>query len=382
MKYNNVLRMVAVSCFLFFITLSCKNGSTSEYGYEKLYPNADKIVFDDFSVVELSKDVPLGDIQKIFVEDSLIFISSDDNLYSFNMDGSLHARYGMKGRASNEYLYLSAYYIDTNSRQVCVIDGTQGKLLYFGYDGSFIRKVECDALKSLIYDVRLLSDGRLFVHNYIYNDSGLLFSIVDLKDNSVKELRSVPFSTDNTAEFCGEHMCNMFDGKLYYITPFEPAIYVLDGDKETLWRQIPGVDNVPSKSELKNIADYNFFKAFNMYNEDEFVGFTGLYETGSFILMNELLEYNYYIIDKNTGMQKRYQYSFEDDIKTLPLKDIRAAYQDWFIGIGKVMSLMQLREDLPEKTSDPYMKKFKDVADKTTIDSNPCLFFYKIRSIK
>ena len=381
MKLSNVLKLAAVGCFLISFASGCKNNSTTEYGYEKLYPNADKIVFDDFSVVELSKDVPLGDIQKIFVEDSLIFISSDDNLYSFNMDGSLHARYGMKGRASNEYLYLSAYYIDASSKQVCLIDGTQGKLLYYGYDGSFIRKAECDALKSLIYDVRLLSDGRLFVHNYIYNDSGLLYSIVDLKDGSVKELKSVPFSTDNTAEFCGEHMCNVFDGKLYYIAPFEPAIYVLDGDKETSWKQIPGVDNVPGKSELKNITDFNFFTAFNMYNEDEFVGFTGLYETGSFIFMNELHEINYYIIDKSTGKQKRYQYSLEDDVKTLPVKNIRAAYQDWFIGIGKVMSLMQLREDLPEKTSDPFLRKFKDVADKTTIDSNPCLFFYKIKSI-
>ena len=381
MKLNNLLRLAAISCIMICLASGCKNGSVAEYGYKNLYPNADKIVFDDFSIVELSKDVPLGDIQKIFVEDSLIFISSDDNLYSFNMDGSLHARYGMKGRASNEYLYLSAYYIDTNSRQVCVIDGTQGKLLYFGYDGSFIRKAECNALKSLIYDVRLLSDGRLFVHNYIYNDSGLLYSIVDLKDGSVRELKSVPFSTDNTAEFCGEHMCNIFDGKLYYIAPFEPAIYVLDGDKETSWRQIPGVDNVPGKNELKNITDFNFFKAFNMYNEDEFVGFTGLYETGSFILMNELHEINYYIIDKSTGKQKRYRYSLEDDVKTLPVKNIRAAYQDWFIGIGKVMSLMQLREDLPEKTSDPFLKKFKDVADKTTLESNPCLFFYKIKSI-
>ena len=381
MKLNNLFRLAAIGCIMICLASGCKNGSVAEYGYEKLYPNADKIVFDDFNVVELSKDVPLGDIQKIFVEDSLIFILSDDNLYSFNMDGSLHARYGMKGRASNEYLYLSAYYIDTNSRQVCVIDGTQGKLLYFGYDGSFIRKAECDALKSLIYDVRLLSDGRLFVHNYIYNDSGLLYSIVDLKDGSVKELKSVPFSTDNTAEFCGEHMCNVFDGKLYYIAPFEPAIYVLDGDKETSWRQISGVDDVPGKSELKNITDFNFFTAFNMYNEDEFVGFTGLYETGSFIFMNELHEFNYYIIDKSTGKQKRYQYSLEDDVKTLPVNNIRAAYQDWFIGIGKVMSLMQLREDLPEKTSDPFLRKFKDVADKTTLESNPCLFFYKIKSI-
>ena len=118
-----------------------------------------------------------------------------------------------------------------------------------------------------------------------------------------------------------------------------------------------------------------------MYNEGKFVGFTGLYETDSFILLNEMVSFNYYIIDKTTGKQKRYQYSIDEDAQTLPIKNIRAAYKDWFIGVGSPMNLMQLSEDLPRNPSDPYMKKFKEIAEKTTTESNPCLFFYKIKSI-
>ena len=67
MKLNNLLRLAAISCII-CLASGCKNGSVAEYGYKNLYPNADKIVFDDFSIVELSKDVP-DDVLKKAVED-------------------------------------------------------------------------------------------------------------------------------------------------------------------------------------------------------------------------------------------------------------------------------------------------------------------------
>ena len=385
MKSITVFKAAALSCLIALFISGCGNSSKSgEYGYKELYPNADRITFDDFRIVELSKDVPLGSIYKITIEDSLIFIFSDERLYSFNMDGSFNAAYGMQGRAGNEYINLSAYYVDINAKQVCIIDDYSGKLLYYGYDGSFIRKQELEALTrntAMLYDVRLLPDGRLFAHNRIFNDRRLLFSIIDLKSGSITDIKSVPFSTANTAEFCGEHLCNLFDGNLYYILPFDPNIYLLDGDKETVSREIPGVGNVPTEKELENITDYNFFTGFNMYNEGNFVGFSGIFETDSLIFLNELTDWNYYIIDKNSGKQKRYRYSLDDDVNSLPIKRIKATYKDWFIGVIDPLYLVQMCEDMPKNPSDPYLKKILDTANRATIESNPVLLFYKISSI-
>ena len=385
MKSITVFKAAALSSLIALFISGCGNSSKSgEYGYKELYPNADRITFDDFRIVELSKDVPLSSISKINIEDSLIFFCSNECLYSFHMDGSFNTTYGMQGRAGNEYINLSAYYVDKDTKQVCIIDDYSGKLLYYGYDGSFIRKQELEALTrntSMLYDVRLLPDGRLFAHNRIYNDSRLLFSIIDLKSGSITGFKSVLFSTANTAEYCGEHLCNLFDGHLYYLLPFDPNIYLLDGDKETVLREIPGVENVPTEKELESITDYNFFTGFNMYNEGRFAGFSGVYETDSLIFLNELELWNYYIIDKNSGKQKRYQYSLDDDFKTLPIKSIKATYKDWLIGVIDPMNLIQMFEDMPKNPSDPYLKKLRDTADKTTIESNPVLLFYKISSI-
>lgn len=386
MKSNIILKTVALCGLVSMIFSGCGNSSkSSENGFKELHPNADGITFDDFRVVELSKDIPLSSISKITVEDDLIFFCSDDRLYSFNMDGSFNKVYGMQGRAGNEYINLSAYYVDKEARQVCIIDGTLGKLLYFGYDGEFIRKQDLEALNSrlnFLYDVRLLPDGRLFVHNRILNDSGLLFAIVDLKDGSVTDFKSVPFSTANTAEFCGGHLCNLFDGHLYYLIPFDPNIYVLNGNEGTVLREIPGVENIPTEKELESITDYNFFTGFYMYNEGKFAGFSGIYETDSLILLNELEDWNYYIIDKNSGKQKRYSYSLDDDVKSLPIKRIRGTYKDWFIGVVDPMNLIQMCEDMPANPSDPHLKKLVETAGKTTIESNPVLLFYKIKSIR
>ena len=386
MKLNGILKTIALYGFVITFTAGCGNSSKSgEYGYKELYPNANQITFDDFKIVELSRDIPLGSIYKIKVEDSLIFInSSDERLHSFNMDGSYNTSYGMPGRAGNEYINLSAFFIDKNAKQVCIIDASLGKLLYYSYDGTFIRKQELESLNSrlnVLYDVRLLPDGRLFAHNRIYNDNGQLFAIIDLNDGSITDFKSVPFSTANTAEFCGEHLCNPFGGHLYYILPFDPNIYILNGNEGTVCREIPGVENVPTQKELENITDYSFFTGYNMYNEGYFPGFSGLYETDSLIFLNQMEMMNYYIIDKNSGKQRRYEYSLDDDIKTLPIKGIKATYQDWLIGVGDPMDLIQMTEDMPDNPSDPYLKKLRDTASKTTFDSNPVLLFYKIRSI-
>ena len=386
MKLNNVLKAVALCGLVIAFVSGCGNSSKSgEYGYKDLYPNADGITFDDFKIVELSKDVTLGSIYRITVEDSLIFIYSNDRLYSFNLDGSYNSVYGMPGRAGNEYINLSAFYVDKKAKQVCIIDASLGKLLYYDYDGNFIRKQELESLNSrlnVMCDVRLLPDGRLFAHNRIYNDNHLLYAIIDLDNGTITDFKSVPFSTANTAENCGEHMCNVFDGRLYYLLPFDPNIYVLDGDKGTVCREIPGVENVPTEKELENITDYSFFTGYNMYNEGSFAGFSGVYETDSLIFLNIMEMWNYYIIDKNSGKQKRYQYSVEDDVKTLPIKSIKATYKDWLIGVIDPMNLIQMCEDMPKNPSDPYLKKILDTADKTTIESNPVLLFYKIKSIQ
>lgn len=387
MKLRNILKAAVLCGIVISLSTACGNGSKpGQYGYKELLSNASGITFDDVQIVELAKDVVMGPVRKIKAADSLVFVCTDDNLYSFHLNGSLNAVYGMQGRAANEYLYLGAFFVDAAAKQVCLIDATQGKLLYYSYDGTFIKKQQFESLSaklSLMYDASLLPDGRLFAHNRIYNDNGLLFSIIDLNDGTATDFKSVPFKTANTAEFCGEHLCDLYDGHLHYILPFDPNIYLFNGNEGSVCREIPGVEKVLTAKDLEEITDYNFFKTYNMYNEGTFVGFSGLYETDSLIFLNELETLNYYIIDKNTGVQRRYTYSYdEEELQTIPFQKIRASYKDWLIGVVDPSLITMISEDFEDNTSDPFLNKVHSVAGRIKDDSNPCLIFYKIKSIQ
>ena len=365
--------------------ISCNQSSDQGIdGYQDLRENADSIKFSDFRVVKLTGDVPLSSADKISVADSLIFVKTNDGLYSFDWNGRFVSQYGEKGRASNEYIYVTTFFVDTKSKEVCLIDATQEKFLYFKYDGTFLRKETLEGLaETFPYDVQQLPAKKLMVHSRIYGSLGNLFSIYDLKDGSHTDLRPVSISTDNVAEMCGEKMFNLYDGKLSYLMPFEPFIYSYENGSETVRYQFANTGKVLSKRKQKKVKDYSIYKALELMNEGVFVGFSGIHETSSYILLNELSEYRYCILDKNTGKFRRYSYTIsndDDECVRLPLIAIKCTYGDWLVGMASPMKMLQYK-DFEFTGKDSNLKELEKAVESTTFDSNPCLFFYKIASI-
>lgn len=353
-------------------------------GYQDFLENADSIKFSDFRVVRLTCDVPLSSADKIMVADSLIFVKTTDGLYSFDWNGRIVSKYGEKGRASNEYIYVTTFFVNTDSKEVCLIDATQEKFLYFKYDGTFLRKESLEGLaEKFPYDAQLLPGRKLMVHNRIYGSLGNLFSIYDLKDGSHTDLRKVSISTDNVADMCGEKMFNLYDGKLSYLMPFEPFIYSYENGSETVRYQFANTGKVLNKRKQKKVKDYSIFRGWELMNEGVFVGFSGIHETSSYILLNELIDYSYCILDKNTGKFRRYRYSIDnddDECVSLPLISIKCTYGDWLVGMASPMNMLQYK-DFDFIGDDSNLKELEAAVESTTLDSNPCLFFYKIASI-
>lgn len=384
MKRISILTNLFVVLSVYLIC-SCKSTSDSGLnGYQDFRENADSIRFADFKVVRLQSESPLGEVAKLSVTDSIIFVKTIDALYSFDMDGGFVAQYGVKGRASNEYQYVTTFYVDTEAKQVCLIDATQEKLLYFKYDGTFLRKASFEGLaEKILYDAHLLPDNRLFVHNRVFGNSGNLFSILDLKDGSQKDFRPVSISTDDVAETCGEKMFNVYNGRISYLMPFEPYVYSFENNEETVRYKFADVGKVLNRRKQKKIKDYSIYKAFELTEDGVFAGFSGIYETSSFVFLNELTEYSYCILDKGTNKFRRYHYSIsndDDECTRLPIISIKCSYGDWLIGMGSPMKLLQYKS-VDITGNDPDLKMLESVIESTSFDSDPVLFFYKIASI-
>ena len=373
-----------ISVFSVF-NIGCNQSSDQGIdGYQDFRENADSIKFSDFRVVRLTCDIPLSSADKIMVADSLIFVKTNDGLYSFDWDGRFVSQYGVKGRASNEFLYVTTFFVNTDSKEVCLIDATQEKFLYFKYDGTFLRKETLEGLaETFPYEAQILPGGKLMVHSRIYGSLGNLFTIYDLKDGSHTDLRQVSISTDDVGENCGEKMFNLYEGKLSYLMPFEPFIYSYENGEETVRYQFANTGKLLNKRKQKKVTDYNIYNAFELMNEGVFVGFSGIHETSSYILLNELSEYSYCILDKNTGKFRRYKYSIsndDDECVRLPLIAIKCTYGDWLVGMASPMKMLQYK-DFDFTGDDNNLKELEKAVESTTFDSNPCLFLYKIASI-
>lgn len=382
MKRLNILTFSLLILSVF--NMSCGNPQNAGIsGYQDLRENADSLKISDFRVVRLTCELPLDSADKIIVADSLIFVKTTDGLYSFDWNGRFISQYGEKGRASNEYIYVTTFFVDTDSKEVCLIDATQEKFLYFKYDGTFIRKETLEGLaETFPYEAQLLPGRKLMVHCRIYGPSGNLFSVYDLKDGSHTDLRQVSISTEDVAENCGEKMFNLYDGKLSYLMPFEPFIYSYENGEEKVRFQFDNVGKLLNKRKQKKVTNYNIYNAFELLNEGVFVGFSGIYETSSYILLNELSEYRYCILDKNTGKFRRYKYSIsndDDECVRLPLISIKCTYGDWLVGMASPMKMLQYK-DFDFIGDDSNLKELEKAIESTTFDSNPCLFFYKIAS--
>lgn len=65
-----------------------------------------------------------------FINDTL-FVSDSENLFTFTSDGKLVAKIGKKGRAPQEYISLTSFFVDSKNRYVAIFDNVNSKLLKF-----------------------------------------------------------------------------------------------------------------------------------------------------------------------------------------------------------------------------------------------------------
>lgn len=93
--------------------------------------------------LETTEECLIGHIEQLDSDDTLIFIFDRDNhsALCFSLkDGSFICKYGSSGRGPGEYVALNYMAIDKKRKEVCLLDFNQYKLMYFSYDGEFLRE--------------------------------------------------------------------------------------------------------------------------------------------------------------------------------------------------------------------------------------------------
>ncbi len=308
----------------------------------------------------------LQSVGKLVMEDSVIFVSDFDNLYSFDLSGKFLMKYGGKGNAENEYINLATFMLDPEGN-VVIVDSYSGKLLTFSRDGGYIG---CDRLDPellrYVHDGAFTGSDTVFFSNYLYNDSHIAYTTVDLKARrKVGEVRCA-LATANTMVPVGRHPFSLAEGKsaVEYILPFATEIYSTDGapvyDIQTAQRVIPEAD-------LSEISDFSIMTYAKAMEDGDFMGFTDIFESdGQAILM--CWNIGLTMVDKPAGTCRHWSLKSSD----LPFTGLR--YVNGSAGISAMMPY----EIMPEAW-DEFRTNY-DITRNLEIDrdKNPVVIFFDI----
>jgi len=346
--------------------------------------NGENLAFEtvDVVVLEQTDESIIDYIKRVERIDSIVLVQTSSSLFAFHQNGKYLHTYGNKGGGPEEYLSLSSFVIDKTEKTIKIVDEGSSKILNFDIKGKFLTATSYDRKKLSIWTVsgiQLNKDEMLFT-NMIYNDKNTLYSLFDDKKGSWLPLFNFPVRTNNAAQPFGKTTLSFYNDTVKLLKPFDPQIYELSGGAELI--PIMTIQTKQKRIKPKQIEIIDNF-SINTYadfsNQNFFTGFTGIYETKDFLLLDVLYGTSYFLIQKGNPSGRLYNYSLPEELNRMPLINIKSADSNYLIGVIDPMRFYSTKEKISQTTNDSNLLKLKNTLDGLNIDSNPCLLFYKIK---
>ena len=172
MRKTNLITIIGTALLSGFALVSCNKKLSSipvqevqdKHFVDALSDSYTYLVLDDSSV-----DAILGEITEVLVDDDLIFIShiphaggsylTDQELSVYDKNGKYLRRIGRKGRAQNEYLYLTSWALDKANKEVYMFDRSTSVIKKFSYQGEYISKIDLSDETSACAGTSLICDA-------------------------------------------------------------------------------------------------------------------------------------------------------------------------------------------------------------------------------
>lgn len=171
---------------LLLSTYSCNNKSGSkeakteennsnffQINYESLLRNRKSVSLSEIASdieyipLETNSECVIANEPQYFFTDSLIFVNNNDHVLEFTRGGKFLARIGTSGRGPQEIDFIRTMSVLPDKNLIAIQKNSEPKLLYFSFDGSFIKSTSIPRF----YNLKVLKDG-----NYLGYESGYLGS--------------------------------------------------------------------------------------------------------------------------------------------------------------------------------------------------------------
>lgn len=137
--------------------------------------------------LETTENAIIGEIKKVCIHDSYIFVCADSRILQFDRSGKFIRQIGTNGRGPEEYTYILDFCVDSYNDNLVILS-SPNRILLFDYEGVFKNSFNLAFRPSRV--LPLTGNSLIF---YFYNDpgSGLpSWVISDRKGNIIKTFKN------------------------------------------------------------------------------------------------------------------------------------------------------------------------------------------------
>ncbi len=320
----------------------------------------------------------LGNIKRIEMNDSCIFVSEYDKLYIFTQDGKFVSKVGNKGEGPDEYIVLSSFYIDNAKQQVVIIDNFKNILIKYDFTGKYNSTVAVpkNAFESCNYTL-LTANDKLLSYNMMSMNDREAYSLYDLNKEVSKQLFSYhPITIGNYMYPFSWHPMTKVGEDINLIMPLCDTIYTYLPEKSVCEPKyvVETPAKMASRSQIRKKTPDYLEDICYLADEGYFTGFTGIFETSK----KGLLEYRqqgvvvgYFLFDKETKTGNYYLGApSSSETGILPFYPIIYSYQNAFVGYADAGNLLKIKDDIKDA-------KIRECIETLKEDDNPCLIIYE-----
>ena len=212
--------------------------------------------FENFRILKLSTDKPMGEIQRIRCENNNIYISDSKTLFIFSDDGELMSFFNKVGRGPGEYTSITDFAV--NGENITILNRSLRKLFIYNHSGECIstHDVGCwaQAISPTIKHSYFLYCG----NEYSDNEQHKLRRMQNGKEDS----RYLPID-ENQAKYLNISSLHNFyqhQDTIYFFETFSDIVYASIGDglNPSFSINYKG-RNIPSsffKNKYANVAEF------------------------------------------------------------------------------------------------------------------------------
>lgn len=357
-----------------------------ETDYGKLSDFAEEI---KMIPLEFNDDCILGEIEKIVMSDSCIFIMERYNqqgVYVFDHSGKYLYRIGSRGQGPEEFVNLSDFSLNEEEGLIYLYDLARTKVLVLSFEGDFIK----DIPMNYYTDKFEYQNGLFYLYREypIYGDP--LCSLV-IKDDKGKTVNKYYPIIDNSS-YIHDCIFRKLDNEILFAEDMRDSIFTIKGDQLTPRYFIDYKDKSMSKIDRESIRKGTRMALTVLLECKKMAGIEDIFEINDKVFINNINIFipKFTVWNKKTQEVKTFTY-IVNDLLFVDFNHPIGQYKDYLISLESQENLQAsidvgfktyqkeglLTAERAEELKNMIEERFPD---RNNIgETNPVLFLLKVK---